>query len=178
MTCRICYEDGDLISPCACAGTMAHVHKECLEKWIAVSQRSTCELCHKPFDGSLVETPSLTSRRWSSPYMAYAFSAFVLGLLYAIGNWLDILYYSTFDDWPMVVTCIMFNLSYLCVWAGATRHIQRGLLVTGVWYVVFGLASTVLNGISQTLVSTNLLYTHVINLVVVCASVGCLSRCI
>lgn len=43
--CRICYEPGNLISVCKCAGTIEYVHFECLAKWIAVSGRTTCELC-------------------------------------------------------------------------------------------------------------------------------------
>ena len=45
MTCRICLEDGDLIQPCHCSGTAAHVHKECLMKWLKVSDRTDCEIC-------------------------------------------------------------------------------------------------------------------------------------
>jgi hypothetical protein len=45
MTCRICLEDGDLISPCNCTGTAAYVHEECLVKWLNTSGRSDCEIC-------------------------------------------------------------------------------------------------------------------------------------
>ena len=32
--CRICLEDeGEMISPCACRGTQALVHRECLDEW-------------------------------------------------------------------------------------------------------------------------------------------------
>eukprot|EP01080_Neovahlkampfia_damariscottae_P008995 gene8995-1094_t len=45
--CRICFEEeGDLISPCYCKGTMKHVHRECLNHWrnVAPSPKS-CENC-------------------------------------------------------------------------------------------------------------------------------------
>lgn len=180
MTCRICYEDGDLISPCACTGTMAHVHKECLEKWIAVSHRSTCELCHTPFDGSLVRLPSLLTRWRSSPLAAYAFIAFVLGVSYAVGSWVDMTYVPAFH-WQMFVSCLLFNLAFLCLWATAVTQIHRGFFVTGVWFVTFGAMSTILHAITQNLHHPNLVYAHIVNLVIACACLGSehvLNRCI
>lgn len=46
-TCRICLQsDGTLIEPCACKGSVAFIHSDCLEKWIKVKKNSTfCELC-------------------------------------------------------------------------------------------------------------------------------------
>ena len=44
-TCRICMEPGNLIQPCNCTGTAAHVHKECLETWLKTSNRTNCEIC-------------------------------------------------------------------------------------------------------------------------------------
>ena len=44
-TCRICLEEGDLITPCKCKGTTAHIHVECLERWLDVSNASSCEIC-------------------------------------------------------------------------------------------------------------------------------------
>lgn len=45
MTCRICLDEGDLIQPCNCTGTTAYVHEECLIKWLAISNRTDCEIC-------------------------------------------------------------------------------------------------------------------------------------
>ncbi|XP_036400345.1 E3 ubiquitin-protein ligase MARCHF3 [Megalops cyprinoides] len=50
--CRICHEGGgleDLLSPCECAGTLAMVHRSCLEHWLTASNTSRCELCHFQF---------------------------------------------------------------------------------------------------------------------------------
>ncbi len=169
-----------MISPCACTGTMAHVHKECLEKWIAVSHRSTCELCHTPFDGSLVRLPSLWFRWRSSPLAAYAFIAFVLGVSYAVGSWVDMTYVPAFH-WQMFISCLLFNLAFLCLWATAVTHIHRGFFVTGVWVVTFGAMSTLLHAITQNLHHPNLVYAHIVNLVIACACLGSehvLNRCI
>jgi hypothetical protein len=46
-TCRICLEPGgNMIQPCNCCGSTANVHKDCLVKWLEVSQRRDCEICH------------------------------------------------------------------------------------------------------------------------------------
>lgn len=50
--CRICHEGssaGDLLSPCECAGSLAMVHRVCLERWLTASATSHCELCHFEF---------------------------------------------------------------------------------------------------------------------------------
>jgi hypothetical protein len=50
MTCRICLEDGNTIQPCNCCGSTAHVHRECLEKWLVTSGRTDCEICHFEYE--------------------------------------------------------------------------------------------------------------------------------
>ena len=50
--CRICHEggtSGELLSPCECSGTLAMVHRACLEHWLTSSNSSHCELCHYQF---------------------------------------------------------------------------------------------------------------------------------
>ncbi len=48
--CRICYEPCDATVHCKCTGTMKYVHSECLDEWISISNRTTCELCDTPFE--------------------------------------------------------------------------------------------------------------------------------
>lgn len=47
--CRLCYgtkyDDGNLIEPCLCKGSVAKVHRKCLEKWLNRIGSKTCELC-------------------------------------------------------------------------------------------------------------------------------------
>lgn len=54
--CRICHcnpetlpEQGSLESICNCRGTVALVHISCLERWLAESDTSFCELCRFQF---------------------------------------------------------------------------------------------------------------------------------
>ena len=42
--CRICLEEGGGHF-CSCTGTCGLVHPECLQKWIDISGRDTCEIC-------------------------------------------------------------------------------------------------------------------------------------
>lgn len=47
--CRICFgtsiDDSDLIEPCLCKGTIAKVHRNCLERWLNLRQTVKCDLC-------------------------------------------------------------------------------------------------------------------------------------
>jgi hypothetical protein len=45
--CRICYEeDGVLLHPCKCDGSIKWVHTECLKKWISTSKKDYCPQCN------------------------------------------------------------------------------------------------------------------------------------
>ncbi|XP_040895731.1 E3 ubiquitin-protein ligase MARCHF3 [Toxotes jaculatrix] len=68
--CRICHEDrasGELLSPCECSGSLAMVHRACLEHWLATSNSSHCELCHHQF--ALERLPKPLSEWLCSPSM-------------------------------------------------------------------------------------------------------------
>ena len=53
LYCRICFEGEEekgeplLSNVCGCTGTMAHLHKTCLEKWVMESKTLTCEICKR-----------------------------------------------------------------------------------------------------------------------------------
>ena len=42
--CRICLEEGG-DNFCGCKGSCGQVHAECLQKWIDISQKNSCEIC-------------------------------------------------------------------------------------------------------------------------------------
>jgi len=82
MTCRICLEGGDLISPCKCSGTAAYVHEECLVKWINVSGRTDCEICKYEYTFEEVEERRcVVCPKWSleSPYSSFLFFFILFG---------------------------------------------------------------------------------------------------
>lgn len=52
MECRICKsvkKAGLIVSPCLCKGSMGYVHCRCLEKWMEISSRTSCEICSMAF---------------------------------------------------------------------------------------------------------------------------------
>ena len=59
-SCRICLDDeGILVKVCACSGSMANVHEECIREWIKVRKSHSpfiCELCHEPYDSRIIES--------------------------------------------------------------------------------------------------------------------------
>ena len=68
MECRICLEgeeEGRLIKPCACLGSISYVHEKCLAEWIRRKQQEnrkikvTCEMCGSPFKYTLIATKKL-----------------------------------------------------------------------------------------------------------------------
>ncbi|RXN13960.1 E3 ubiquitin- ligase MARCH3-like protein [Labeo rohita] len=68
--CRICHEGsgaGDLLSPCECAGSLAMVHRVCLERWLTASGTSCCELCH--FEFALERLPKPITEWFTTPSM-------------------------------------------------------------------------------------------------------------
>lgn len=65
MQCRICFETDDphdMVSPCICAGSIAHIHRACLhaeqryrrEEWIRTG-RLHCTICHTYYDPEYLE---------------------------------------------------------------------------------------------------------------------------
>ncbi|XP_060527868.1 E3 ubiquitin-protein ligase MARCHF2-like isoform X2 [Cylas formicarius] len=52
VACRICYESEkveELVAPCYCKGSVAYVHRSCLDQWLSESGTTNCELCHQMF---------------------------------------------------------------------------------------------------------------------------------
>ena len=66
--CRICFEGeeekGETLRSnlCGCSGTMALIHKSCLDKWIDSSKILTCEICRETFNLSASEIDEWNAR--------------------------------------------------------------------------------------------------------------------
>jgi hypothetical protein len=83
--CRICHGDGpasDFIEPCACSGSMRHVHAACLSRWRSVSAnaaaRTRCEQCHQLYH--------ISQEWWVQPLLApgLIFACSSMGLSLAV----------------------------------------------------------------------------------------------
>jgi len=61
--CRICFDgddSGDLVEPCGCSGSQAHVHEKCLQRWRRLqtfqgkhTAATRCEVCGQKYSASL-----------------------------------------------------------------------------------------------------------------------------
>ncbi|XP_061995022.1 uncharacterized protein LOC133712927 isoform X2 [Rosa rugosa] len=54
IECRICQvEDSidEMESPCRCNGTLKFAHRDCIQQWINLSYKTTCEICNQPYEG-------------------------------------------------------------------------------------------------------------------------------
>ncbi|KHJ88490.1 zinc finger, C3HC4 type [Oesophagostomum dentatum] len=64
--CRICQsESGEMVRPCACAGTMGDIHEACLSRWVAMSNKDHCEICQEKYARSGRTLKAL--RNWERP---------------------------------------------------------------------------------------------------------------
>uniref|UniRef100_A0A8B9K1Y4 RING-CH-type domain-containing protein n=1 Tax=Astyanax mexicanus TaxID=7994 RepID=A0A8B9K1Y4_ASTMX len=134
--CRICHEGlsaGDLLSPCECAGTLAMVHRVCLEHWLTASGTSHCELCHfefalerlpKPFTEWLA-TPSMQRRTLCGDVICFLF----ITPLASLSGWLCVqgaldLYYSNgMEAFGLLMLTLALFTIYL-FWTVVTLSLQ------------------------------------------------------
>jgi hypothetical protein len=94
MACRICLEDCDEPAVCACN---AFVHAECVDKWIRISKRRTCEVCLTPFHGDVEYRPARSNAQvfgcgnheyiWFIVWLITFLSAVYFSLLLFFQNW-------------------------------------------------------------------------------------------
>ena len=87
--CRICLEgEGNLINVCNCKGTMAFVHKECIEMWInttnIVENQKKCQICKSEFNFNLIEkkTEEVFVLKKYLIMLIILFTAFVITYIY------------------------------------------------------------------------------------------------
>uniref|UniRef100_A0A914PRB4 RING-CH-type domain-containing protein n=1 Tax=Panagrolaimus davidi TaxID=227884 RepID=A0A914PRB4_9BILA len=72
--CRICQsETGIMIRPCACAGTMADIHENCLNEWVSISKAEKCEICKESYAQAERFRPI---HEWEKPKITFRVSLF------------------------------------------------------------------------------------------------------
>ena len=54
-------DDELLTNVCSCRGSIGAVHKSCLQKWLSISNSTSCDLCHSSFRHLLVQKPKTFS---------------------------------------------------------------------------------------------------------------------
>lgn len=133
--CRICHEgDGkeELVAPCRCSGTMALVHRTCIEKWLSAANKETCEICKYMFVTCRKPRPY---REWlrnpSNPSdlrtLAGDLLCFVLLTpMAAVSAYLCIVGARHYALWTMrweasgLVCLAVFLISIYCIWCSVT----------------------------------------------------------
>jgi hypothetical protein len=92
-SCRICFEEnGELISPCNCKGTLQYVHPKCLSKWrtsaysVVSPTYTTCPQCKCDYTVKCPK-PADDEHCWYIAGGIYVF--LVMILTYAIGMYLE-----------------------------------------------------------------------------------------
>ena len=87
MSCRICYEDTNLISVCGCEGTHKYIHLHCVQQWVNISHKNECELCQQPFKHNdlkfIVRTPPPRDH-------SILFFVGLLGMIHGTITWLSL----------------------------------------------------------------------------------------
>eukprot|EP00928_Gymnodinium_smaydae_P032338 TRINITY_DN23449_c0_g1_i1.p1 TRINITY_DN23449_c0_g1~~TRINITY_DN23449_c0_g1_i1.p1 ORF type:complete len:733 (+),score=53.40 TRINITY_DN23449_c0_g1_i1:49-2247(+) len=59
IECRICNggpDDGEILRPCGCAGTMAFVHRRCAVEWVTRTQSPQCPICRQRYSDVALRT--------------------------------------------------------------------------------------------------------------------------
>ncbi|KAK0429108.1 hypothetical protein QR680_011197 [Steinernema hermaphroditum] len=117
--CRICFTDGDLYSPCLCAGSLEHVHQSCLEQWMKTRENvaKTCEICKAKIEFREEEVAELTippSAFWKAICMYSAHSTLrLMKYLPLLAIFVVICTFGSSLFWNIFYSVILL-LIYLC----------------------------------------------------------------
>ncbi|XP_006628733.1 E3 ubiquitin-protein ligase MARCHF3 [Lepisosteus oculatus] len=138
--CRICHEGSggeELLSPCRCSGTLAKLHRSCLEHWLTASNTSHCELCH--FEFALERLPKPLSEWLQAPAMQHqrrtlcgdAICFMFITPLASLSGWLcvqgatDLYYSSSMEAIGLIVlTLALFTIYLFWTTVSIRYHIQ------------------------------------------------------
>lgn len=110
-TCRICYEPGYLISVCHCTGSCGAVHFDCIQKWIMLSKRTRCEICHHLYTYPGLRFPlTVNQARKKNSIML----TFTLGCIHGFTLWIDS-NLSIKNIGIYLGSCFMFNTALMFI---------------------------------------------------------------
>ncbi|XP_078284470.1 uncharacterized protein LOC144609938 [Rhinoraja longicauda] len=145
--CRICHCEGDdegpLITPCHCTGSLRYVHQACLQHWVKSSDTRCCELCKYEF---IMETKLKPLRKWeklqmtaserrkilcSVTFHVIAITCVVWSLYVLIDRTAEEIKQgqtngiATFISLHIVYVYVTNKLDLTCVWDGASVRVDR-----------------------------------------------------
>ncbi|CAD5207477.1 unnamed protein product [Bursaphelenchus okinawaensis] len=80
LFCRICHMSNDeLIRPCRCDGSIGHVHTQCLDRWVKLSECNHCQVCKTRYARSLPKLKPLA--QWERPTWSLIVGVILIFLL-------------------------------------------------------------------------------------------------
>lgn len=101
--CRICFqgpEQGELLSPCRCDGSVRCSHQPCLIRWISERGSWSCELCYYKYHVIAISTKNPLQVKWQAISLTVIekvqIAAAILGSLFLIAS-ISWLIWSTFS---------------------------------------------------------------------------------
>ena len=122
--CRICLEDGGGHF-CSCTGTCALVHPECLQKWIDISQRDTCEICLSKYHFPIRFSPRFLikfSDMQLSNNLNYAGGCAVVGCTLFITNFVSAITFGSFTT--NIITSDIISILFVSFTIPFTNSLQ------------------------------------------------------
>ena len=122
--CRICLEeDGNLFSPCLCNGSVKHVHRKCLDTWIAAAENPLrCTICRAPYLRRSLKY-SMQNCCVSIQYNGLIIFTGNMGAAITIGIPVNHLYsYNTPIVWIGLIHCILIFFELLYGFSIALKH--------------------------------------------------------
>jgi hypothetical protein len=130
MSCRICYEedtanDSKLISVCECSGSTGLVHEQCIRKWIYISKRNQCEICHA---------------HWTLPEPDKCFPIFILfsGVILSLAYAVFLNYYINHhqSDFFFIITlAVVSNTVLVIIWTFLRNYFRK--IAAPLWICIF-----------------------------------------
>ena len=162
--CRICYEPGELISVCECSGTMKYVHEECIVKWIRLSQRETCEICHGSFNIHVEPAPK------PAP-VAHILFGMSVSIIHAILLNQQLTLFPN-DAWSVIMLSVVINTIQLILWDIMKNYgIRFQSMAISIWIMTFLLLSFVLQRPSLELANLSYVITIICYLIMSCVHI-------
>ncbi|CAN7940144.1 unnamed protein product, partial [Ixodes hexagonus] len=87
--CRICYrfsdtEQGALVAPCFCKGTIGMAHQSCIERWLRERNTDECNVCQCRF--KVLRKPQPLIRFFAEPEHRMDIARMIINLVTCIGD--------------------------------------------------------------------------------------------
>jgi len=161
--CRICLEsDGDLKHVCQCLGTQKFVHIECVQKWINIRRKKTCELCLAEYDTSFVHIP--LEKEIENIFLMILFGGMGISATYA---WIICAICFEFEKpiaWTSMVilpACICYTTLFRLLIELDIRRLK--LYAVLCWYMSFLLFGFFIHIFTDVFFNWNMIFAHAAN---------------